>query len=406
MIIQLYVLDNMEDRWPMLVDFHNLAPEPILRGWCVYDQAKIVGGSVSIDEWLTMEGCTVVASQTLYLSEFYGPQDVEPRVSECVNNAIEAKEESSVLKQLFSRGNLLVDLNVSRWAGHQSLTEEDLRRAGILREAPPPSTEGELALQGEVRGPRDTMPDELIRLGWTRLIPKEERRRLTLCPSRARAFLNAWALPFPVSGVRFIPASNVKSVMDALEQLKVQDQEAVDSFLSRYDQIRAATLERYPEFAATLEDAYPPIEQVRAQFSFKYRCFVVDDADGAGEAGLNNDTDAWFADLVGLLRNEVLSVVRRVADKLIKGESIGKATLEALSRVFEQFLRRDLCQDDAVREAIERASRRLASTDAEAYKAAQTESRQLLFEDLDAIVQASRNPTQQVVDTFKRRLMV
>lgn len=133
---------------------------------------------------------------------------------------------------------------------------------------------------------------------------------------------------------------------------------------------------------------------------------MVDDTGVAGEAGLNNDTDAWFVDLVGLLRNEVLTVVRRVTEKLTKGETIGKATLEALARVFEQFLRRDLCQDHTVREAIEQASIRLTNIDPDAYKPSQTEARMSLFEDLDAIVQASRNPTQLVVESFKRRLMV
>lgn len=413
MIVQLYALDNVEDCWPMLVDFHCLDPDPILRGWCLADQIRMESGEVpegacaSFNAWLESEGCTIIASQTRYVSEFYGPPDFEPSVSELEDTATGYEEATSVLKQLFAKGNLLVDLNVSRWSGQQALTEEDLRKAGVLKEAPPRTLgDGELPLVGEARSPGDSVPEDLVRLGWTRLIPKEERAQLSLSPSRARAFLNSWALPFPVSGVRFIPERSVDLVLAALEQFKVQDQAAVDLFLSRYDQIRTATLEKYPEFAASLEGAYPPIADVRAKFAFKYRCFVVDDTGVAGEAGLNNDTDAWFVDLVGLLRNEVLTVVRRVTEKLTKGDTIGKATLEALARVFEQFLRRDLCQDDTVREAIERASIRLTNIDPDAYKPNQIEARMSLFEDLDAIVQASRNPTQLVVESFKRRLMV
>lgn len=410
MIVQLYVLDNMEDQWPLLVDFGESSPDRILRDWCKQDQAYIEGKLtedefVQVREWLEAHGCRIIESSAMYLSEFYGPVEPEDEEREEAVDAEPEEEEKTVLKQLFASGNLLVDLNVTRWSGQQALTEEDLRKAGVLREAPAVE-EGDLPLAGEDRPPCETVPEELVRLGWTRLIPKEERKQLALCPSRSRAFLSSWALPFPVSGVRFIPAKNVAMVLSTLDQFKTQDQEIVDRFLSHYDKIRVDTLERYPEFAGALEGAYPPIADVRSKFSFKYRCFVVDDTDVAGEAGISNDTDAWFADLVTLLRNEVLTVVRRVTEKLSKGETVGKATLEALSRVFEQFLRRDLCQDDAVREAIERASQRLMSTDSETYKTNQTEARQMLFEDLDAIAQASRNPTQQVVETFKRRLMV
>lgn len=412
MIVQLYVYN---DECPRLVDFGEQAPEPLLAS-CVRDLA-ITSGAVAKDmwpviiEWLKLRGCFILDSEILRLADYYGSIEqviAQPESSAVIESAITAQEEKpTMLKKLFDSGNLLVDLNVTRWSGQVQLTEEDLRKAGVLKDgrqvaSTGPTQAGEAPPVLE----QEAIPDALVKLGWKRLIPKDERHRLGLTPSRARAFLDSWALPFPISGVRFIPAKNVEIVLSTLEQYRIQDQQIVDEFLSRYDQIRTGTIERYPEFREALEGAYPPIQEVRAKFSFKHRCFVVDEADTAASANIGNDTEAWFADLVSLLRNEVLTVVKRVTEKMAKGDPLGKPTLESLTRVFEQFIRRDLCQDDTVREAIVQAQHILMSTDAESYKADQTEPRQILFEALDGIVQASRRPAQEAVDAYKRRLMV
>lgn len=291
------------------------------------------------------------------------------------------RREGKVLKKLFEAGNILVDLGVSRWQGQQRLSPEDLKLSP------------------------EQVPDELIRMGWKRLIPREERAKLMSIPQRARAYLDMWALPFPISGVRLIPAANVKTVLDELQLLQAQDKQVVTSFLDRYEMIRSEMLAKYPEFLEALTGAYPSLQDVTSRFAFSFRAFIVDEAYAAQSASIAQDTDAWLTELVGLLRGNVRDVAERAVTMLEKGETVGKPTLEALRRVVDVFLRRDLCQDEQVREQVAKVAGVINASPPEEFKAATGGARHLLLEELKALLGTMTSPIDQVVTSYKRRLL-
>lgn len=290
-----------------------------------------------------------------------------------------------MLKELFSSGNILIDLSVSRWDGQ-----------GKLEPASIGLTELEL-------------PPELIKLGWRGLLPKDERARLMSMRSQARAFLDVYALPFPISGVRFIPAGNVKMIMDKLQQFKEEDETLVASFLGRYEEIRLRVLAEYPPaFHAAITEAYPTLDYVRSRFDFRFRVFIVDEAPQSNGESLSKDTDDWLGDVIELLRGEVGDIAERVIKTIDKGQSVSKLQIAALRRVLGQFLARNLCKDAEVSAAVTRVTALLDQYDGEAFLAKNPTPRADLRGVLSAVCTAAavRADVPGIVAAYTRRLML
>ena len=156
---------------------------------------------------------------------------------------------------LFELG-YLVDLSIGSWSGRKMITMRDLRKLGF-----------------------DTtkLPPAITNPGRKLLVPKQELLVINRIEQRARTYLDQWSVPFGIGNSHFVPLSVLPEVEEQLKDLRAEFFAAVNSFISRFDQMKQAVNEAHPEFWENcLKDVYPPDPTVlRDRFRFRWFFFKV-----------------------------------------------------------------------------------------------------------------------------------
>jgi hypothetical protein len=160
---------------------------------------------------------------------------------------------------LFKLGTL-VNLKVSTWSGRKALTRADIMDVGL---------------------DPDGLPESIVNLGSKFLVPKTELQALNHLEQKARKYLDKWSVAFGISNAHFVPAKMLPSVEQELSEVKKEFFEAVDSFVSRFGQMRDAVKEQHPEFwEKCLKNCYPKTPQLlRDKFKFNWFMFKVSGMD-------------------------------------------------------------------------------------------------------------------------------
>lgn len=156
---------------------------------------------------------------------------------------------------LFDLG-CLVQVSIGMWSARKMLTKADLQRVGI-----------------DPVG----VPDEICNLGRKLLVPREEVAKFTCIEQQARAYLAKWSFQFGIGSAYFVPATALPEVQTRLEELRSQYTELVDSFIMRFEQMKAAIQVKHEEFwRKCLRPHYPrDAASLRQKFYFKFFVFKV-----------------------------------------------------------------------------------------------------------------------------------
>jgi hypothetical protein len=156
---------------------------------------------------------------------------------------------------LFSLGSL-VNLKVKHWSGRRMLTREDLVKLGYDPNA---------------------LPKDIVNLGRKLMVPKTELQYLNQIEQRARKALERWSSPFGICNAHFVPATMLPTVEQQIEELKEEFFIRVDSFISRFDELRDKVKETHPDFwDKCLKGNYPKNPKaLREHFQFDWYTFRI-----------------------------------------------------------------------------------------------------------------------------------
>ena len=121
----------------------------------------------------------------------------------------------------------LVNLSIGMWSGRKMITEEDLRKVGI---------------------DPTSLPKDIVNYGRKLLVPKSELKVMNNIQQRARVYLDKWSKSFGISSSHFVPVKMLPSVEQELKGLKEEFFAAVDSFVSRVEDMKNTIKDQYPDF--------------------------------------------------------------------------------------------------------------------------------------------------------------
>lgn len=263
--------------------------------------------------------------------------------------------EDGIIDVLFSRGTLF-HLYIGRWTGNKKLRERDL------------------LLEKEV-------DKAAIHIGHKKLMPPEAHARIQRIDSRARTFLDARSLPFPLGNARYVPYSKLQEVLVGLRGFVPQWNEAIDFLVANYDRFKDEQLERLGNQNHALADAelakaapdkraqkrreleqwesdqarinrelYPSTTQLRLKFNFEWRMFRVSPLEGIEQmTGLDADTviaehqrvvetsKQFVREAAAMLHVELGEAAENARKLLEENGRLSARTLRPLFEAFESF---------------------------------------------------------------------
>jgi len=119
--------------------------------------------------------------------------------------------------------------------------------------------------------------------------PDKGRKVFQQIERRARHQLGRYSRPFPAANAHFVPWDHVPELIDQLQALKAEFDQAVEDFLTQYPQLRAEWQSQHPDIP---DMAYPAAWDLRKKFSLCWHMFKVA---GAANAMAIDDIQAELA---------------------------------------------------------------------------------------------------------------
>jgi dGTP triphosphohydrolase len=202
--------------------------------------------------------------------------------------------------------------------------------------------------------PHEVESKAIASFGTKELIdPHKGRKVFQQIEKRARHQLAKYSKPFPAANAHFVPWEHAPELIDKLEGLKAEFEQAVEDFLLQYPQLRA---DWQFEHADVPDAAYPAAADLRKKFSFGWHTFKVAGAASAMavddiqaelanqqlrdeqlvqmKQNLRAECQQFASDYVMAFRQEVAEFCDQVIDA---GGKVHGKTLQAIRRKIEHF---------------------------------------------------------------------
>lgn len=150
----------------------------------------------------------------------------------------------------------LVNLRIRSWSGRKMLTRSDMVRMGYNP---------------------DKLPEDIVNLGRKLMVPKTEIQALINIEQQARKSLEKWSVPFGICSAHFVPATMLPTVEQQIKDIREEFFKRVDSFVSRFDELKQKIKETHPEFwDKCLKGHYPHNpKELRKRFQFDFYTFRI-----------------------------------------------------------------------------------------------------------------------------------
>lgn len=246
--------------------------------------------------------------------------------------------------------------------------------------------------------------DRLVVLGHKRLLPREAMARFALIESRAHAAVERASFPFLGGIARYVPNRNLARLTETLEGLKTEFETEIDSFMDRYEDLRASALGEWrqaargldvpvEEFVDRIAATFPSGIKLRQRFHFdahfyqvaapeSVRIQAVDVADQAAVVNaralvarqaaekLARDTESFVSDCVATLREQTAQICDEMLGSMKSGKTDGvhQKTLNRLLGFIDQFKTMNFAGDEALETMLANARRELLGKTAEEYR--------------------------------------
>ena len=208
---------------------------------------------------------------------------------------------------LFNVG-CLMNLKIKMWSGRKMITRNDLIQVGY---------------------DPDKLPKEICNLGRKSLVPKVELQNLTRIEQRARKNLERFSVPFGICNAHFIPLKMLPTIVQQLKGLKEEFFTITDSFITRFEDLKAKIATDHPEFwTKCLKNHYPNNPKtLREYFKFEWFTFKI--------AGMDSieaiDTSGIIAEqeVAEARKSELHTQMKSQIDKFV-GEYVGAMREEVI----------------------------------------------------------------------------
>lgn len=282
---------------------------------------------------------------------------------------------SDFLSRVMVKG-VIFDLDTRAWRGAFKLTAEDL---GLDAEE---------------------MDNEILSLGRGWLAPKSKLQKLFSILNAAGRHVYALSVPFPIYGTHYVPVRNLRALEARLEGERVALAEAVAEFVAEWETVRAGTIERWTTWAETSYDNSPKIrkafdskkefvESLRARiekkmptateisesFAIEWSPFQIT-IPTSGKIGTVNAGEAeaklaafekyeakWDARVKGfvettavLLRERLVEVSKRVAEKVAEAGTVKLPTLKSLKTEIDEIRSLNFFDDAGLDDTLDKLS--------------------------------------------------
>jgi len=250
------------------------------------------------------------------------------------------------MENLFEKG-CLVQLSVSKWGATRKIDKSKL----------------------------STMVSASEWLNATKkLVDPEALKPICKVANAARSHLSSISLPFPLQGFLFVPKEMISRVDEKMNEFKAEFNEAVEAFISDYDNLRETAMIYLGELFNEVD--YPV--NVRQKFSFAWRFIILDVPNG--NTGIlapevyEREKEKFIQTMeearemaIQSLREEFASMVERATDRFAMGPDgkpkIFKNTaVQGFYDFFETFKERNIFRDEELAQLVTRAREVLGDT--------------------------------------------
>ena len=280
--------------------------------------------------------------------------------------------------------------------------------------------------------------DRLIVLGHKRLLPREAMARFALIESRAHSCVERNSFPFLGGIARFVPNRNLSKLNETLEGLKGEFASEIESFMSRYEELRDSALDEWREAARSLDvpvsefvdriaSTFPSGIKLRERFHFDSHFYQVSAPESvqvqatsaADQAAivqaraalassaaqkLSRDTESFVSDCVATLREQTAQIADEMLSSMRTGktEGVHQKTLNRLLGFIESFKSLNFAGDAALENILAKARKDLLSHTAEEYRDNASAQAQLTIGLQKLGAEARRLATQESKEIVER----
>ncbi len=223
--------------------------------------------------------------------------------------------------------------------------------------------------------------EDVLYLGHKKLLPPKAMEQLVKLEGQARTTLAGRSLSFPLSGARFVFYPALPDVLIQLKAIKAQWDTEVEQLIVEYPQLKETQLVELDKQAKSLFDTalskasgdarealevqlsdwlqnqrnnnqklYPPVEDVREMFTFKWSIFKINGLDGGEEMStldpadlksaqnqIKSDLQKWVQQASIEMHQALGAAAANAARLLQKNDKLDPRNLRPLFEAFETF---------------------------------------------------------------------
>jgi len=157
--------------------------------------------------------------------------------------------------KLFDLG-CLINLKIGYWSARKMVSRADLISVGL---------------------DPDALPKDLVNYGRKLLVSKNEIQAISKVEQRARSYLAKYSAPFEAANCFFVPNKMIPDLEHNLKCFRKDFFDVVDSFISRFNDLKDEVKKQHPEFfEKCLRQFYPSTaESLRSRFYFEWHMFTI-----------------------------------------------------------------------------------------------------------------------------------
>lgn len=238
---------------------------------------------------------------------------------------VETPTQADQTINLFDVG-CLINLGIGTWSGRKLCTVADYKSMGL---------------------DSNKLPTDIVNLGRKLLVPKTELQIMTKIEQRARSYLSNWSVPFAAVNSHFIPIAMLPSVEAHLKELQEEFFKCVDSFVSRFGDMKKTIQQSHGEFwNKCLKTHYPSNPALlREKFKFDWCTFEIKEAsEDKSIQKMQEQVSNFVEQYVDVMRTETIEfcelMTARVNGQTYKDEEKPKELTPRSLSMFKKYVDR------------------------------------------------------------------
>jgi hypothetical protein len=214
---------------------------------------------------------------------------------------------------------VLMSVSLGYWSGEVSQDEADLALQGLGDKA-----------------------KKVFKPGHKMLVDPKYVKVFAHYRSKINYFLELYSYAFPLRGVRFIPKTNIKLVLDKLDELEEEFSHEAEEFCNRLETMKTEMQAEFPELWANLKDHYPSKEDLRKRFYIDRSVFTWDQAkinEIAAREGerFEKATRDFMEDAMKQFRSATLKAATNFKSALETEGKVDNRSLESFKSFVDRF---------------------------------------------------------------------